>query len=101
MHEPHQLPPILEPPLLLPLASPEVLPTLPLPELNARLREVQILQTKRPLESSELKETITILQIIRGTLSTAGPRKAKASRKISSLADFEASLGLPTPKMGG
>jgi hypothetical protein len=84
--------PALEPPLLQPLESPEKLDAA---ALNARLREVQILQTKRDLEPEEIREAITLIQILRGTMSTAGPRaRPKAAKKISSLADFEASLGI-------
>jgi len=82
----------LEPPLLTPLESPEKLDPA---ALNARLREVQVLQTKRELEPSEIRESITLIQILRGTMSTAGPKaKPRAARKLSSLADFEASLGI-------
>ena len=84
--------PDLEPPLLAPLESPEKLDPA---ALNSRLREVQILQTKRNLEPSEIRESITLIQILRGTMSTAGPKASKAKpKKVSSLADFEASLGI-------
>jgi len=85
--------PALEPPLLPPLAEPEKLDP---QQLNARLREVQVLQTKRELEPSEIRESITLIQILRGTMSTAGPksRPKAAPKKINSLEEFEASLGL-------
>jgi hypothetical protein len=84
----------LDPPLLVPLPSPQTLdPT----ELNSRLKEIQRIQAKRPLEPSENREGLTLIQIIRGTLSTSGP-KGKGTRKKAAgkmtLDDFEASLGL-------
>jgi len=87
--------PELEPPLLQPLPHPE---TLDHAALNARLREIQVLQTRRPLEASETREAIKLIQIIRGTLSTSGPKSSKSpkSKTKQTLADFEASLGMPT-----
>jgi hypothetical protein len=85
--------PPLEPPLLTPLETPEKLdPQM----LNSRLREIQILQTKRALEPTETREGILLIQILRGTMSTAGPKSTARAKpkKVSSLADFEASLGL-------
>lgn len=86
--------PQLDPPLLVPIQAPE---TKDPAELNSRLREIQRIQAKRPLEPSENREGLTLIQIIRGTLSTSGP-KGKTTRKKPagkmSLDDFEASLGL-------
>jgi hypothetical protein len=85
----------LEPPLLVPLQNPQ---TLDPAELNSRLREIQQIQSKRPLEPSENREGLTLIQIIRGTLSTSGPKGRAGTRKKAagkmSLEDFEASLGI-------
>jgi hypothetical protein len=89
----------IDPPLLTPLESPEKLdPQI----LNSRLREIQVLQTKRSLEPTETREGITLIQILRGTMSTAGPKSSARAKpkKVSSLADFEASLGLLSDAKG-
>lgn len=84
-----QLATALEPPLLQPLERPETLdPAL----LNSRLRDLQVLGTKRPLQPIEIREGCQLIRIIRGTQSTSGPKTPKAKKGKMSLADFEAAM---------
>lgn len=77
----------LTPPLLPALLEPE---KLELSQLNLRLREYQILQTKRPLEASETREAIELIHIVRRVNSTSGPKKEPKARKGKmSIEDFE------------